>query len=134
MYSIKVFFSLIRFPLFSIYAVFSFQPVWTQWGNYSSKMFSIEAVDRIEEHNKRDPMFLYLAYQAVHSANQVEAPLQAPQKWINKFKYIKNQGRRKYAAMVAAMDDGVGKVHIFISNCFFVSTFLMMPHECMARY
>ena len=81
-------------------------------------MFSIEAVDRIEEHNKRDPMFLYLAYQAVHSANQVEAPLQAPQKWINKFKYIKNQGRRKYAAMVAAMDDGVGKVHFFISNCF----------------
>ena len=79
-------------------------------------------------------MFLYLAYQAVHSANQVEAPLQAPQKWINKFKYIKNQGRRKYAAMVAAMDDGVGKVHIFISNCFFVSTFLMMSHECVARY
>lgn len=77
-------------------------------------MFSIEAVDRIEEHNKKDPMFLYLSYQAVHSANQVEAPLQAPQKWINKFQHIKNQGRRKYAAMVAAMDDGVGKVCVII--------------------
>ena len=70
----------------------------------------MEAVDRIEGHNKKDPMLLYLSYQAVHSANQLEAPLQAPQKWINKFQHIKNQGRRKYAAMVAAMDDGVGKV------------------------
>jgi len=87
------------------------EPVWDQWGNYSSKMFSIEAVDRIKEHNKKDPLFLYLSYQGVHSANLIEDPLQAPQKWINKFRHIKNQGRRKYAAMVAAMDDGIGKVY-----------------------
>ena len=73
-------------------------------------MFSIEAVDRIKQHNKKDPLFLYLSYQGVHSANLIEDPLQAPQKWINKFRHIKNQGRRKYAAMVAAMDDGIGKV------------------------
>ena len=89
---------------------FIFQPVWDQWGNYSSKMFSIEAADRIRAHNKKDPLFLFLSYQGVHSANLVEDPLQAPQRWINKFRYIKNQGRRKYAAMVAAMDDGIGKV------------------------
>ena len=94
-------------------------------------MFSIEAVDRIEEHNKKDPMFLYLSYQAVHSANQVEAPLQAPQKWINKFQHIKNQGRRKYAAMVAAMDDGVGKVCVllFCKLQYILITHLTPPHK-----
>ena len=55
-------------------------------------------------------MFLYLAYQAVHSANMEEDPLQAPQEWISKFKYIKNRKRRKYAAMVAYMDHGIGRV------------------------
>lgn len=73
-------------------------------------MFSLEAIDRINNHNPNDSMFLYLAYQGVHSANLVEDPLQAPQRWINKFRHIKNAGRRKYAAMVACMDSGIGKV------------------------
>ncbi|XP_057307958.1 arylsulfatase J-like [Hydractinia symbiolongicarpus] len=85
--------------------------VWTQWGNYSSNMYSHEAVDRIKGHNLSEPMFLYVAYQAVHSANLVEDPLQAPQKWIDKFKHIKHNGRRKYAAMMAAMDYGIGMIY-----------------------
>ena len=55
-------------------------------------------------------MFIYLAYQAVHSANMAEYPLQAPGGWLSKFKNIKNEGRRHFAAMMAAMDDGIGKV------------------------
>jgi len=92
-------------------------------------MFSIEAVDRINEHKKTEPLFVYLSYQGVHSANLVEDPLQAPQKWINKFRHIKNQGRRKYAAMVAAMDDGIGKVNVkWIYKLDFLITKFIIPH------
>lgn len=69
---------------FVIITSFVFQLVWTQWGNHSSKMFSQEAVDRITQHDTKDPMFLYLCYQAVHSSNRKEDALQAPQYWINK--------------------------------------------------
>ncbi|XP_057307956.1 arylsulfatase J-like isoform X1 [Hydractinia symbiolongicarpus] len=85
--------------------------IWTQWGNHSTKLFSMEAIDRIRYHSIDEPMFLYVAYQAVHSANLVEDPLQAPQSWIQKFKHIKNIGRRKYAAMVAYMDHGIGQIY-----------------------
>ena len=93
--------------------------MWTQWGNYSSHMYTMEAIDRIRGHtDPNSSLFLYVAYQAVHSANMREDPLQAPHKWIKKFKHIKHRGRRKYAAMVAYMDHGVGKVlllHLLIT-------------------
>ena len=73
-------------------------------------MYSMEAVDRIMQHDAKDPMFMYLCYQAVHSANLDTDPLQAPLDWINKFSFIKHEGRRKYAAMVAYMDYGIGMV------------------------
>ena len=75
-------------------------------------MFTAEAEDRIRNHNASEPMFLYLAYQAVHSANTKEDPLQAPQEWINKFTHIKHVQRKKYAAMVAYMDHGIGRVSL----------------------
>ncbi|XP_057307731.1 arylsulfatase B-like isoform X1 [Hydractinia symbiolongicarpus] len=87
------------------------EPVYTQWGNYSTEIFTAEAEDRIRNHNISEPMFLYLAYQAVHSANRPEDPLQAPQEWIDKFKHIKHRKRRKYAAMVAYMDYGIGRIY-----------------------
>jgi len=84
--------------------------VWTQWGNYSSHMYTMEAIDRINNHNKSHPLFLYLAFQAVHDANLPEDALQAPQHWLNQFKHIKHNGRRRYAAMMGAMDENIGKV------------------------
>ncbi len=56
------------------------------------------------ERNKQKPFFLYLAYNAPH------APLQATEKYLKRFENIKNPKRRTYAAMVSAMDDGVGRV------------------------
>jgi arylsulfatase A-like enzyme len=50
------------------------------------------------------PFFLYLAFNAAHT------PLQATQKYLDRFAHIKDEQRRTYAAMVSAMDDGVGKV------------------------
>ena len=72
-------------------------------------------------------MFLYLAYQAVHSANLVEDPLQAPSYWVRKFRHIKNVGRRKYAAMVASMDHGIGMVCCqFFMNLLFLDISLQV--------
>lgn len=78
-------------------------------GNYSTELFTKEAVKLIHKHNQTQPLFLYLPYQAVHSGNDYER-LQAPQKYINRFPNIKHQGRRIYAGMVSALDDGVGEV------------------------
>ena len=50
------------------------------------------------------PFFLYLAFNAAHT------PMQASQKYLDRFPDIKDEQRRTYAAMVSAMDDGIGKV------------------------
>jgi arylsulfatase A-like enzyme len=70
---------------------------------YLTDAFSREAVSFIER-NSKQPFFLYLAYNAPH------APLQATEKYLNRFEHIKNPKRKTYAAMVSAVDDGVGAV------------------------
>lgn len=78
-------------------------------GSYSTDLFTEVAVDIIQSHDISKPLYLYLPYQAVHSANKYQ-PLQAPQNLIDKFKNIQNERRRIYAAMVTALDNSVGKV------------------------
>ena len=70
---------------------------------YLTDEFSDEAARFIEK-NKAAPFFLYLAYNAPHS------PLQASEKYLARFPDIKDEKRRTYAAMVSAVDDGVGQV------------------------
>ncbi len=70
---------------------------------YLTDALSREAVSFIER-NKQQPFFLYLAYNAPH------APLQATAKYLDRFGHIKNPKRKTYAAMVSAVDDGVGSV------------------------
>ncbi|MDD7985555.1 sulfatase-like hydrolase/transferase [Lentisphaera marina] len=70
---------------------------------YLTHEFSDEAIQFVEK-NKSEPFFLFLSYNAPHG------PLQAPQEYIDRFKQIKNIKRRTYAAMVSAMDDGVGRL------------------------
>ncbi|MCB1069150.1 MAG: sulfatase-like hydrolase/transferase [Verrucomicrobia bacterium] len=50
------------------------------------------------------PFMLYLAYNAPHT------PLQATEKYLSRFRDIRDENRRIYAAMVSAVDDGVGRV------------------------
>ena len=47
---------------------------------------------------------LYVAYNAPHT------PLQATEKYLLRFPHIKDTKRKTYAAMVSAVDDGVGLV------------------------
>jgi arylsulfatase A-like enzyme len=70
---------------------------------YLTDEFSAEAV-RFVERRKDSPFFLYLAYNAPH------APMQATEKYLARFPNIKDAKRRTYAAMVSAVDDGVGKL------------------------
>ena len=70
---------------------------------YLTDEFSGEAAAFIDRH-KAKPFFLYLAYNAPHS------PLQADEKRLAKFPHITDKKRRTYAAMVSAVDDGVGQV------------------------
>lgn len=70
---------------------------------YLTDAFSREAVAFIERHQK-EPFFLYLPFNAVH------APMQATEKYLSRFKEIKDERRRTHAAMLSALDDAVGSV------------------------
>jgi arylsulfatase A-like enzyme len=70
---------------------------------YLTDAFSRVAVAFIDRHHDQ-PFFLYLSYNAPHT------PLQATEKYLKRFEQISNEKRRVYAAMVSAVDDGVGRV------------------------
>ena len=71
-------------------------------GLYLTDRLNEEAVGFIR-HNKSNPFFLYLAYNAPHY------PMHAPDKYVQRFSGLDFE-RRIYAAMVSAVDDGVGMV------------------------
>jgi arylsulfatase A-like enzyme len=70
---------------------------------YLTDAFNREAVEFVDRHHEQ-PFFLYLPYNAVH------LPLQAPQEYLKRCAHIRNTRRRIMAAMLLAMDDGVGMV------------------------
>lgn len=78
-------------------------------GKYATDLFGEKAAETILNHNNSNPMFMYMAHLAPHTANEFD-PLQAPIDEISKFSYIKDPKRRRYAAMVSRMDASVGKV------------------------
>ena len=70
---------------------------------YLTDAFAREAVAFIDRHQK-EPFFLYLPFNAVH------APMQGSEKYRKRFESIQDNRRRTFAAMLSAMDDGVGAV------------------------
>lgn len=76
-------------------------------GEYLTDRLTNEAISFIEK-NQDKPFFVYLAHHAVHT------PLQAPDSLITKYTN-KHKGKRhsnaKYAAMIEALDNSVGKVY-----------------------
>ena len=72
---------------------------------YLTDAFSREAIRDIKTaKEKRKPFFIYLAYNAPH------VPLQAKVEDLKKFANIKDRDRQTYAAMVYAVDRGVGQI------------------------
>jgi len=78
-------------------------------GHYGTELYTEIAKRIIETHNKTEPLYLYLAQQAVHSANGHD-PLQAPQRLLDKFPHFSSDDRKIYAAMVASLDESVGNI------------------------
>jgi arylsulfatase A-like enzyme len=71
---------------------------------YSTILLGNEAVKLIETHDVKTPLYLYLTFNAPHT------PYQAPQDYLDRYKDIAEPSRRAYAAMIAALDDQIGRV------------------------
>jgi arylsulfatase B len=70
---------------------------------YLVDAFAREAVSFIERHRDQ-PFLLYVAHHAPHT------PLQATDRYYDRFPHIEDEATRIYAAMVAAVDDSVGAI------------------------
>jgi uncharacterized sulfatase len=71
--------------------------------DYLTAEFSREAAAFIAR-NRARPFLLYLAYNGVHG------PQQAPEDYLRRFGYLPDKREQMQAAMLAALDDGVGEV------------------------
>ena len=72
---------------------------------YATHLLAREAVRMIKERPQDKPMFLYVAFNAVH------APLQVPEKYKEPYSNLPGTPNRKtYAGMLAAMDEAIGQI------------------------
>ncbi len=71
---------------------------------YATDLIANEAVERIRARDASAPLFLYVSFNAPH------APLQVPDIYLDRYPGLEPPNRRLYAAMVSAMDDGVGRI------------------------
>lgn len=71
---------------------------------YEEEMFTNNTLNILDHHDPSEPLFLF------HAFHQIHTPLEIPVEWENKFSFLKNKDRRKYAAMVSYMDDSLGKI------------------------
>lgn len=99
---------------------------------YSTDLITDHAIEFIQSATKKTaPFFLYLPYNAPHygktdtdsivpytlslgeakyKGNTDINTLQAPEKYLKRFSKIKDPYRRAYAAMVASLDDNIGRL------------------------
>ncbi|XP_043917545.1 arylsulfatase J [Protopterus annectens] len=71
---------------------------------YSTYMYTQKVEQILISHNPKKPLFLYLAFQAVHT------PLQVPMHYVERYRSITNIHRRRYAAMVTCLDEAINNV------------------------
>lgn len=71
---------------------------------YATTLLGRDAARLIERHDPATPLYLYLTFNAPHT------PYQAPQEYIDRFGDIEEPTRRVYAAMIASLDDEIGRV------------------------
>jgi arylsulfatase A-like enzyme len=71
---------------------------------YVTQLWGKDAVARINAHDPKVPLFMYLAFTAPHS------PYQAPKEYLDRYKHIEEPTRRSYAAMITSMDDEIGNI------------------------
>ncbi|MCA9121639.1 MAG: sulfatase-like hydrolase/transferase [Planctomycetaceae bacterium] len=71
--------------------------------DYITDEFAREAVEFVGR-SEGKPFFLYFPFNAVHS------PLEATDKYQDRFPHITNRKRKTYAGMLSALDDAIGSV------------------------
>jgi arylsulfatase A-like enzyme len=77
------------------------EEVWHD-GEYMTHLITDKSVDFIEE-SREEPFFLYAAYNAPHY------PMHAPDKYMKRYSHLPRD-RQLMAAMISAVDDGVGNI------------------------
>lgn len=75
--------------------------VWRD-GEYMTTLITDRSVDFIER-NREEPFFLYAAYNAPHY------PMHAPDRYMKRYGHLPRD-RQTMAAMISAVDDGVGEI------------------------
>ncbi|KAL9988762.1 hypothetical protein ACROYT_G003245 [Oculina patagonica] len=73
-------------------------------GTYAMYAYTKKMEEIVKSHDPAQPLFLYMAFQNVHF------PVEAPQHYVNKYSFIKNDLRRRYAGMVDILDEAVGNI------------------------
>lgn len=71
---------------------------------YSTDLIAHEAASLILEHDVKQPLFLYVSFNAPH------APQQVPDEYVRPYEHLQNKKRGTYAGMVACMDKAIGHV------------------------
>lgn len=71
---------------------------------YTTNLIADHAAKIIAEHDRDQPLFLYVPFNAPHS------PMQAPDEYIERYRDMSVKKRRLHAAMVTCMDDAVGRI------------------------
>lgn len=71
---------------------------------YTTDLIGREAVRIISTHDKSQPLFLYVPFNAPHT------PLQAPDDYLEKYSDWPNRQRATFAAMVDCMDTAIGDI------------------------
>lgn len=69
---------------------------------YLTDNFNREAAEFVNRAKANEPFFLYLAYNAPHT------PVQVTEKYEDRLRGVGDDSRRRYGAMICAVDDGVG--------------------------
>ncbi len=92
-------------------------------GDLPPEMYHVDGCSRaaaaLIERYKDTPFFLYVAYRAPH------VPLDAPQKYLDRFPGNMPERRRKALAMLSAVDDGVGLLTATLKKCGLTETTLL---------
>lgn len=70
---------------------------------YATDQIRDESIRLIKQHDASKPLFMFVAFNAPHT------PLQVPEKWTAPYADLKPR-RRKFAGMVACMDDAMGRI------------------------
>jgi len=90
-------------------------------GKYSTHLFTSRSVNIIEKHNTSEPLFLYLAFQAMHNPSEV------PKAYEEVYKDVfPDSRRRRYGGMLTCLDEGIKNVTMALERAGMINETLII--------